>query len=194
MSTCCENDSHTPRRTRHPQGRQDRSGYIAGFLLVFLLVFLRGRTLPRYSLLLLVFFSNPTLVNANEVVTAPGGSAATSAGTSATSATHSSKQCLPPQSELTKEVRALAGMTEAAKNLGVQSDWSSETEKNRLNSKQKALLREFADKNLVDASRNTKTVFYPFGGPDAIYPSLFFPNAKFGQRRPTKSVPFRPVI
>jgi hypothetical protein len=34
----------------------------------------------------------------------------------------------------------------------------------------------FSRDNLSGAYNNTRTVFYPFGGPDAIYPHLFFPH------------------
>jgi hypothetical protein len=61
---------------------------------------------------------------------------------------------------------------------GVQADWSNNSAGNRLSPYQRDLIREFSRQQLPEANRNTQVVFYPFGGPDVIFPSLFFPNMR----------------
>jgi len=38
-------------------------------------------------------------------------------------------------------------------------------------------IRDWSDQELCEVRRRTTTVFYPFSGPDVIYPLTFFPNA-----------------
>jgi hypothetical protein len=60
--------------------------------------------------------------------------------------------------------------------------------------KEKSLMKakHWADTELVQVNKETKTVFYPFSGPDFLYATTFFPNAEkyimFGLEK-TGSVP-----
>src|SRR5437763_17026638 len=39
-------------------------------------------------------------------------------------------------------------------------------------------LQEFQNRELGEAVSNTDTLFYPFGGPDALTPTVFFPHSR----------------
>ncbi len=49
---------------------------------------------------------------------------------------------------------------------------------NQFGPKNRAVIEKFSRDQLPEASAQSQTVFYPFGGPDVIFPSLFFPNMK----------------
>lgn len=74
--------------------------------------------------------------------------------------------------------KTLAGMNPHVPTKGVYTDWTANEPNSRLNDQQQRLIREFSQHSLTAANRDTKVVFYPFGGPDVIFPSLFFPNMK----------------
>jgi hypothetical protein len=84
---------------------------------------------------------------------------------------------LPPTAITADQAaRVAAGMT--AKGAGVYALWSANQAGSRVNIQQQSLIREFSRTHLSGAYQNTQTVFYPFGGPDVIFPSLFFPHMK----------------
>ena len=47
-----------------------------------------------------------------------------------------------------------------------------------LGAKGQRLIRDFAAAHLTDAFQASETVYYPFGGPDVIFPTVFFPKMK----------------
>jgi len=62
------------------------------------------------------------------------------------------------------------------KSTGLYSYYSSGS--HRLTEKSRQIIRDFAMKSLPAAALATQTVYYPFGGPDVLYPALFFPNMR----------------
>jgi len=81
-----------------------------------------------------------------------------------------------------KFISGLPCQTENLKKLQDLPEWKSfaerlETSWADLESKRLAPMREWAASELVAANQETRTVFYPFGGPDLITPLLLFPNA-----------------
>jgi len=74
-----------------------------------------------------------------------------------------------------REAEILAGRpVEGEKARGLYSYYK--TGGHQLSNSAQKLIKDFAKKNLTEAVQNTTTVFYPFGGPDVLYPSVFFPS------------------
>jgi hypothetical protein len=74
--------------------------------------------------------------------------------------------------------RIMAGMDSQWRGEGVVLDWNANYPWSRVSTEQRRVINDFSKTHLAEAYENTKTVFYPFGGPDVIFPSLFFPNMK----------------
>ena len=68
-----------------------------------------------------------------------------------------------------------AEVDRVAQTLGASlaGTWSSSRD---LSQGQMARIRNFAATELSEAYSGTRTVLYPFGGPDFLYPHMFFPN------------------
>lgn len=88
--------------------------------------------------------------------------------------------------ELTRTALVLAGMKEEAYKAGARipgSDlwwnYGRELDKSwkRLERGQLARLRKWADRELKPQWSQSQVIFYPFGGPDFLYASVFFPRA-----------------
>jgi len=88
--------------------------------------------------------------------------------------------------ELTRTALVLAGMKEEAYKAGARipgSDlwWNYGRELDRswkrLERGQLAKLRKWADRELKPLWPQSQVIFYPFGGPDFLYASVFFPRA-----------------
>lgn len=77
----------------------------------------------------------------------------------------------------TAYARALVGFTQDGVIRGSLAEkWESSS--HHLSTARRQVIRDFSATSLTKASQLSETVFYPFGGPDAIYPHLFFPHMK----------------
>jgi hypothetical protein len=60
---------------------------------------------------------------------------------------------------------------------GLYRRWNALKTDSLLSPENRAIITNFSKTVMTEAFDNTSTVYYPFGGADAIYPILFFPNA-----------------
>jgi hypothetical protein len=76
---------------------------------------------------------------------------------------------IPCQSEPLKKLQDLPEWRNFAERL--EKSWVD------LETKRLLPMRDWAGEELVGANQETRTVFYPFGGPDLLTPLILFPNA-----------------
>jgi len=60
---------------------------------------------------------------------------------------------------------------------GVSTEWNQKGLHGIYDPASRDRMTEFSKSHLREAFQNTQTIYYPFGGPDVIYPLLFFPKA-----------------
>ncbi len=60
---------------------------------------------------------------------------------------------------------------------GVSTEWNKKGLHGIYDPANRDRMTEFSNTHLSEAFQNTQTIYYPFGGPDVIYPFLFFPKA-----------------
>jgi hypothetical protein len=88
----------------------------------------------------------------------------------------------PHSDEAARFISGLPCATEPWKHLQETAEWKSFVERLEkswadLEAKRLVPMRKWAEAELVPANQETRTVFYPFGGPDLLTPLLLFPNA-----------------
>lgn len=89
------------------------------------------------------------------------------------------------QRTLTSTALLLAGLPDPASSstLRDRASWKARTKRlaKQFDDHERSRLsaaRSWADAQLVDVRGSSNWVFYPFGGPDALYPITLFPNAR----------------
>lgn len=85
--------------------------------------------------------------------------------------------------EAARFICGLSSTSEPWKKLQETAEWKGFTERLEkswadLDAKRLVPMRKWAEAELVAANQETRTVFYPFGGPDLLTPLILFPQAE----------------